>query len=97
MQQYKPRQKTKGRKQDLPDVLQLMNLWYRDVLVMKSTHGSGRPVFREEETELRRQAEQITFRKIEENIEAIENMQARLTANVNTEVALEVLLYTLRG
>ena len=64
---------------------------------MTSTGGNGRPVFKEEETELRRQAEQCSFRKIEENIEAIEEMTARLNANVNTEVALEVLLYTLRG
>ncbi len=94
---YKKVKDWAGRKQELPEVLQLMNLWYRDVLVMKSTNGSGRPVFKEEESELRRQAEQSSFRKIEENIEAIEEMQARLGANVNTEVALEVLMYTLRG
>ena len=94
---YKKVKEWAGRKQDLPDVLSLMNLWYRDVLVMKSTNGTGRPVFREEEAELRRQAEQKSFRKIEENIEAIEEMQTRMDANVNTEVALEVLMYTLKG
>ena len=94
---YKKVKDWAGRKQELPEVLQLMNLWYRDVLVMKSTGGAGRPVFKEEENELRRQAEQLSFRKIEENMEAIDEMQARMNANVNTEVALEVLMYTLRG
>ena len=94
---YKKVKDWAGRKQELPEVLQLMNLWYRDVLVMKSTGGAGRPVFREEENELRRQAEQLSFRRIEENIEAIDEMQARMNANVNTEVAMEVLMYTLRG
>ena len=94
---YKKVKDWAGRKQELPEVLQLMNLWYRDVLVMKSIGGAGRPVFKEEENELRRQAEQLSFRKIEENMEAIDEMQARMNANVNTEVALEVLMYTLRG
>lgn len=93
---YKKVKDWAGRKQELPDVLQLMNLWYRDVLVMKSTGGAGRPVFKEEESELRRRAEELSFREIEENIEAIDEMQARLSANVNTEVALEVLMYTLK-
>ena len=94
---YKKVKDWAGRKQELPEVLQLMNLWYRDVLVMKSTGGAGRPGGKEEENELRRQAEQLSFRKIEENMEAIDEMQARMNANVNTEVALEVLMYTLRG
>jgi len=94
---YKKVKDWAARKQELPDVLALMSLWYRDVLVMKSTGGKGRPVFREEENELRRQAEELTFRRLEENLEAIEEMTERMSANVNTEVALEVLMYTLRG
>lgn len=94
---YKRVKEWAGRKQELPDVLSLMNLWYRDILVMKSTGGTGRPVFKEEEAELRRQAEALSFQRIEENIEAIDTARTRLSANVNTEVALEMLLYTLRG
>lgn len=93
---YKKSKELAGRKQELPELLTLMNLWYRDVLVMKATNGQGTPVFREEETELRRQAEECSLRDIECCMEAIEELRMRLTANVNTEVAVEMLLCRLK-
>lgn len=93
---YKKVKEWAGKKQNLPDILALMNLWYRDVLVMKATNGAVRPVFREEEAEIRRLAEKTDFQKIEQNLRAIEQMQERLKANVNAEVALEMLMYSLR-
>ena len=73
-----------------------MNLWYRDVLVMKSTDGKGRPVFREEERELKNQAEQLGYARLEECIKAIELTRQRMSANVNLEVSLELLLYEIK-
>lgn len=93
---YKKVREWAGRKQDLPDILALMNLWYRDVLVMKATRGAGKPVFREEEQELLRQAEQVSYEKLEKKLCAIGQMRERIDANVNLEVALEVLLYELK-
>jgi DNA polymerase-3 subunit delta' len=69
-----------------------MNLWYRDVLVMKATDGNGRPVFREEEPELKRQAANYSYARIEECINAIDLTRQRMSANVNLEVSLEMLL-----
>ena len=94
---YKKVKEWTGRKPELPDILALMNLWYRDVLVMKSADGKGRPVFREEERELKNQAEQLGYARIEECIKAIELTRQRMNANVNLEVSLEMLLYTLKG
>ena len=85
-----------GRKAELPDILSLINLWYRDVLVMKSTNGAGRLVFREEEKELSNQAERLKFAGIDECINAIELTRQRMNANVNLEVSLEMLLYTMK-
>ncbi len=93
---YKKVKEWSGRKQEIPDLLSLMNLWFRDVLVVKSTKGAGRPVFREEERELSRQAENYSYAELESCLKAIEETRDRLTANVNTEVSLEMLLYTFR-
>ena len=94
---YKKVKEWAGRKAELPDILSLINLWYRDVLVMKSTGGSGRLVFREEEKDLPAQAEQMSYARIEECIEAVETTRQRMSANVNLEISLEMLLYTMKG
>ncbi len=94
---YKKAKEWSGRKNELPDIFSLMTLWYRDVLVMKSTNGSGRPVFREEERELANQAENLSYARVEECINAIELTRQRMSANVNPEVSLEMLLYTMKG
>ena len=94
---YKRVKEWAGRKAELPDILSLMNLWYRDVLVMKSTGGKGRPVFREEEKELLNQAEHLSYAKMEECLGAIELTRQRMNANVNLEVSLEMLLYTMKS
>ena len=84
------------KKQELPDIFSLMNLWFRDILVMKSTNGAGRFVFREEETELVRQAELLSYYHLQQCLEAMETIQQRISANVNLEVSLELLLYTIK-
>lgn len=93
---YKKVKEWAGRKAELPDILSLMNLWYRDVLVMKSTGGKGRPIFREEEKELLSQAEHKSYPQIEECIRSIELTRQRMNANVNLEVSLEMMLYTMK-
>lgn len=86
-----------GRKTELPDFLSLMSLWYRDVLVMKATDGTGKVLFREEQTELSRQSMMYGFRALEARINAIDQFRQRMNANVNLEVALELLLFTIKG
>ena len=94
---YKKVKEWAGRKAELPDILSLINLWYRDVLVMKSTVGSGRLIFREEEKDLSARAQAMSFARIEECIQAVETTRQRMNANVNAEVSLEMLLYTMKG
>lgn len=96
-EQYKRAKGWAGRKAELPDMLSLITLWYRDVLVAKATNGRGRMVFREEEKELNRQAELLNYARLEECIQAIELTRQRMNANVNLEVSLEMLLYTMKG
>jgi len=94
---YKKVKEWASRKAEIPDILSLMNLWFRDVLVMKATRGAGRPVFREEERELTGQAERMSYLRIEECLNVIELTRQRMNANVNLEVSLEMMLYTMKG
>ena len=93
---YKKIKEWVGKKQELPDIFSLMNLWFRDILVIKSTNGAGRLVFREEETELMRQAELLSYHSLDHCFEAIETTKQRMNANVNLEVSLELLLYEIK-
>ena len=94
---YKNVKEWAGRKAELSDMLSLMNLWFRDVLVIKSTKGQGQPVFREEQQELCRQAERMSYRWLEQCMESIEITRQRMSANVNLEVSLEMMLYALKS
>lgn len=85
-----------GRKQELPDILSLMNLWYRDVLVAKASKGTGAVLFKEEKNELMRQAETCSYARLELKLNAIELMRQRMNANVNLEAALELLFLSLK-
>ena len=63
---------------------------------MKATKGAGRPVFREEEQDLLGQAGRMSYAQLEECLSAIELTRQRMSANVNLEVSLEMLLYTMK-
>ena len=93
---YKKVKEWAGRKTVIPDILSLIQLWYRDILVMKSTDGAGRLVFREEERELASRADNMSYRQIEDCLKAIETTRQRMSANVNLEVSLEMLLYSIK-
>ncbi len=85
-----------GKKQEIPDMLSLMNLWYRDVLVAKAVNGSSTLLFKEEKNELMRQAEAASYTQLELKLNAIEQMKQRMNANVSLEVALELLFLSLK-
>ena len=85
-----------GKKQEIPDMLSLMNLWYRDVLVAKAANGSNMVLFKEEKNELMRQAEAASYTQLELKLNAIEQMKQRMNANVSLEVALELLFLSLK-
>lgn len=85
-----------GRKQELSDLLSLLNLWYRDVLVVKAAGEGATVLFSEEADELMRQAEANSYAQLELKLNAIESMRQRMNANVNPEAALELLLLTLQ-
>ena len=78
------------------DYLDLLLLWYRDVLMFKATRSALRITYKEEILTLQRQAAGKSFEALDHIIEAFAELRARLKANVNFDAAVELLLLALK-
>lgn len=83
-------------KLEINDYLDIMAIWYRDVLLFKATRDVNHLVFREEIQALRRVAQRSSYEGIEEIIEALEKAKNRLNANVNFDLTMELLLLSIK-
>lgn len=81
---------------DVNDYLDILSIWYRDVLLFKATHDANHLIFREEIQYIRKVADRSTYEGIEEIIEALEKSKQRLSANVNFDLTMELLLLTIK-
>ncbi len=76
--------------------LSLFEMWYRDLLVVKSTDKTENVYFKEEQRELYRQAALFTFEGLTKKLEAISLFRDRMRVNVNAESAFMVMLLAFR-
>lgn len=81
---------------EVADYLDILSIWYRDVLLFKATHDANHLIFREEIQYIRKVADKSTYEGIELIIDALEKSKQRLTANVNFELTMELLLLTIK-
>lgn len=84
------------KKAAFPDYLNLLSLWYHDVLVFKATQDVNRLLFCEETALIRRQASEKSFAAINHILLSIEEASRRLNANVFFDSAVELLLLTMQ-
>lgn len=78
------------------DYLDLMLLWYRDVLMLKVTKDANLMLYQEEYHEISRQASTHTYEKIENILQAIDKAKIRLNANVNFDIVIELMILTMK-
>lgn len=83
-------------KLDINDYLDIMMIWYRDVLLFKATKDMSHVIFREEVSSLQKVADRTSYEGIERVIHALEQAKNRLNANVNLELTMELLLLTMK-
>ncbi len=83
-------------KLEIGDYLDIIAIWYRDVLLFKATNDVNHLVFREEIQALRKTAQRSSYEGIEKVIEALEIAKKRLDANVNFELVMELLILTIQ-
>jgi len=81
---------------DIEDYLDLMLVWFRDVLLFKVTNDVNVLVLKEELSNITKQAVRSSYEGLEEIITAIEKVKVRLKANVTFELAIELMLLTIK-
>lgn len=81
---------------DINDYLDIMAVWYRDVLLFKATHDLNHLIFRDEIQHIKKVAQRSDYEGIEEVINALEKAKNRLNFKVNFELTMELLLLTLK-
>ena len=89
-------QKIKEYKFDIEDYLDIMSIWYRDVLLFKATNDVNGLIFKNEIQYIKKVAKKSSYEGIETIIDALEKAKARLRANVNFDLTIELLLMTIR-
>lgn len=82
---------------DIEEVLDLMQLWYRDVLMFKVTKDMNLLIFKDEYKMINELGEKADYAGLEQILSAIDTARARLEANVNLELVMELLFLTMKN
>ena len=82
---------------DIGEVLDLMQFWYRDVLMFKVTKDMNLLIFKNEYKMINETGEKVDYAGLEAILAAIDTARTRLNANVNMELAMELLLLTMKN
>ena len=81
-------------KLEVADYLDIMTIWYRDVLLYKATKDVGGLVFGDQLKFIKQKASKSSYEGLETILESIEKAKVRIKANVNFDLLME-LLYVL--
>ncbi len=82
-----------GKQRDFFDFLMM---WFRDVLYFKATADVDQLIFTREISAIRAQASSSSYGGLQEILNAIDRCAVRLRSNVNFELALELLLSSIK-
>ena len=83
-------------KLDITDYMDIIAVWYRDVLLYKATKDMDTVVFKDQINDIREQARKSSYEGIQLIISSLEKAKARLKANVNFELVMELLFLTMK-
>lgn len=83
-------------KLEVSDYLDIMTIWYRDVLLYKATNDLNHLVFRQEVSAIRKIAQRTSYEGIEAVIGALDKARKRLEANVNFDLVMELLFIEMK-
>ena len=83
-------------KLEVNDYLDIMSVWYRDVLLFKATNDVNHLIFKEEIQYIKKAAGKSDYEGIENILKGLDRAKSRLNANVNFDLTMELLLMTIR-
>ena len=83
-------------KLEITDYLDIIMIWYRDVLLYKATKEIDKVVFKDQLQSIKEQARKSSYEGIELILESLGKAKARLKANVNFDLVMELLFLTIK-
>lgn len=83
-------------KLDVNSYLDILSIWYRDVLLFKATKDANHLIFKEEIQYIKKAAGRCSYEGVEDIMEALDKAKARLNANVNFDLTMELLLLMIK-
>lgn len=83
-------------KLEINDYLDIIAIWYRDVLLFKATNDVNHLIFKEEIQTLRKVAERSSYEGLELIVQSLEKAKNRLNANVNFDLTMELLFLDIK-
>ena len=87
--------KMKEDKLDIHQCLDFMQMWYRDVLMYKTTKDINLLIFKDEFSTVNTMSTVSGYEGLERILTAIDKARIRLDANVNMDLVMELLLLTM--
>ena len=83
-------------KMSIGEYLDLMMVWYRDILMLKVTGKYDKLIFQEEYSTIKDQAKYLSYNELEDKARAVENAKKRIAANARLEDVMRLLIMTLK-
>ena len=83
-------------KLEMTDFLDIIMIWYRDVLLYKATKDVDKVVFSDQLKYIKERASKSSYEGIEIILKSLETAKARIRANVNFDLIMELLLLTIK-
>lgn len=83
-------------KLDITDYIDIMTMWFRDILMVKISNSPNKIIFKDEYSVMRKQASKVSYEGVEAILEAMDKLKVRLEANVNFDIAMELMLLTIK-
>ncbi|MCR5272462.1 MAG: DNA polymerase III subunit delta [Lachnospiraceae bacterium] len=83
-------------KLNISDYFDLMMVWFRDILLYKASADANGLVFKDQVYDIKKQADKRSYEGIEYCIESLKKAKARLRANVNFDLTIEMLLWNIK-
>lgn len=80
----------------IQDYLDILALWYRDMVYYKATKDIDGIVFKDELRTIRETVKKCSYEGAEEVMKAIESAKTRLNANVNFDLTMELLFLVIK-
>ena len=83
-------------KNDMDGYLNLIIMWFRDVLLYKASSRKEALMFEAESDVIEKQAREVSYDGVQEVLVEIDNLKGRLKSNVNFDITLELLFIKIR-